>query len=96
MATTIDPFVSVIYDGAWSVSDFERAYKVQALVHGWDEAKTLASVPIFLKGKALRVYTAIASKVTLKEVFDGLKAACTMEPDKALHQFYDLKRKPGE
>jgi hypothetical protein len=85
-----------VYDGTTSASDFERSYKIQALVHGWDDAKTLANIPTFLSSKGLREYNKLTSKNTLKEVFDGLKKGCALSPDIAINMFYEIKRKPGE
>jgi hypothetical protein len=51
MSTVVDPFLSQIYDGSTSPKEFERNFKLQAAVHGWD-AKQLALIEVFLTGDA--------------------------------------------
>ncbi len=44
------------YDGIGDPVDFVRELKIFALMKGWDETKSFASFPVFLKAKAERVY----------------------------------------
>ena len=96
MASVVDPFIGVIYDGNTSSSDFERSFRIQALINDWDGNKQKASIAFFLKGKASRVYAAIVDKSSIDRIFTGLALGCAMPADVALRQFRARKRIKGE
>ena len=87
---------SLVYDGSTSPSDFIRSFQIQALYQDWDGASQLTHIPLFLKGKAKRVYDALTIKTTIKHVTDELLAKCAQSQDQLLYQFYERKRHDDE
>ena len=96
MATRFDSGGVVVYDGSTNPTEFIRQFKIQALYYEWDEAKQLANIELFLKGKAERVFTALNPKTAIKHVFDGLTLACSQSQELLLYQFYERKRGENE
>ena len=76
-ANSLTTVSAVIYDGSTNPSDFVRQFRLQALFHGWNDDKMLSSLPLFLKGRALRNYNDIASKTNLEVVLKALADSCS-------------------
>ena len=87
---------SLVYDGSTCPSDFIRSFQIQALYQDWDGASQLTHIPLFLKGKAKRVYDALTIKTTIKHVTDELLAKYAQSQDQLLYQFYERKRHDDE
>ena len=86
----------LIYNGTTSAKDFRQRFELQALFQGWDAAKQLTSLPLFLSGKAERAYNAIATKTDIADVLTALVAALAPSQDILLYAFYERKLRPGE
>ena len=86
----------VMYDGSSSPVTFVEHFRLQALFHDWDEAKQLTSLPLFLKGKAKRAYTAIVTKTAINVVLKGLIDACAQPQEVLLNEFFQRKQRQGE
>ena len=84
------------YDGTTSPQDFAARYRVLALLESWDAAAQLANLPLFLQGKAKRLYEAVTPKTTLKEALDGLIRACDKPKESSLFEFYQRRFQPPE
>ncbi len=87
---------AVIYDGNSNPETFVQKFKLQALFHDWDAAKQLTSLPLFLKGRAKRMYDAITTKQDIKNVLDELVKSCSQPKELLLYQFYERKRSTNE
>lgn len=85
-----------IYDGTTNPREFERAFVIMALLLDWDDTKQIANIQYFLKSKALRLYTALATKTTVKHVFDELKLKCSDSADVLLAKFYNRSKRSDE
>ena len=92
----IDPFSCVIYDGMSSPKEWIRSFNILAVYQDWDNEKKLANIPLFLKGKAQRVYDGMAMKTEIKQVTDELLAKCAVTSDALIVQFYNRKKKQDE
>ena len=92
----VDPFLVQYYDGLDSPAEFERVYAVTAAMQDWDDDKTLRNLPLFLRGKAKRVYDALATKTTIKHIFDELKLKCAVPRDQLVERFQSRRRHAGE
>ena len=95
-ARGVDPFLVQFYDGLDSPAEFERVYAVTAAMQDWDVDKTLRNLPLFLRGKAKRVYDALATKTTLKHIFDELKLKCAVSREQLVERFQSRRRHAGE
>ena len=84
-----------IYDGATDIADFVSEFKIQAVYSGWEEAEQLAHLPLFLKGKAKRLYDTIATKTKIDDVLAELTKLCAKPKDFVLYQCYGHKLSPG-
>ena len=95
-ANSLTTVSAVIYDGSTNLSDFVRQFRLQALFHGWNDDKMLSSLPLFLKGRALRNYNDIVSKTNLEVVLKALADSCSQPKELLLYQFYERKRTQNE
>ena len=84
------------YDGLTNPCEFERLYSQQAALFGWDDTKQLAHMPLFLVGKAKRVYDAITDKTTLAKAFEGIRKGCAQSKDVLLQDFFQRRRGQSE
>ena len=96
MSLSLEKLDSLIYDGVKSPDDFIRVFKLQSVFQEWNGAAQLANLPLFLKGRALTVFDAIATKTTIAEALAGLVAGCGPNREHYMNEFYARKRKPGE
>ena len=85
-----------IYDGTTNPKEFQRNYMILSVLNEWDDAKQIAHISLFLKAKALRLYTALVTKTTVKHVFDELILKCSDSSETLLLKFYARKRQPDE
>ncbi len=93
---TKDSIDSLIYNGLSDPKKFVERFTLQSALLGWDETAQIAKIPFFLKGKAKRVYTDLATKTTTKHVFDALLKDCQLQQDNLCYQFYNRKRRNNE
>ena len=96
MAVRIDPFSAVIYDGTTSAKEFERQFAITAAINGWNADKQLEFIPLYLKGKALRVYNANETRTDVATVMKTIKDGCGLSPEQAMRMFDSCKRQSGE
>ena len=96
MAKVVSSMASMMYDGSTDPKEFSRQFRLHALFNDWDEAKQLTSLPLFLKGKAERVYNAITVKSKIDDVLKEINKKCAQPQEALLHQFYGRRREPHE
>jgi hypothetical protein len=96
MAHSIDPFVSIIYDGLTSPQVFRRHFNLHAAVNKWDDTAKLKYLPIMLIHKAKRVYDGITQKNNIETVLDELDKGCALSKEVALQRFWSAKREAKE
>ena len=85
-----------IYDGSTDPSEFANEFRIQAVYQEWEEANQLLHLPLFLKGKAKRMYDSITTKTAIDNVLKELIAKCAKPKEAILYKFYGRKFKPGE
>jgi hypothetical protein len=96
MAHSIDPFISIFYNGLTSPQDFRRHFNLHAAVNKWDDAARLKYLPLMLSHKAKREYDKIAQKNNIETVLDELEKGCALSKEIALQRFWNMKRDPKE
>ena len=86
----------VIYDGTTDPKEFVRQFQLQAMFSDWDDAKQLVCLPLFLKGKAMRMYDSITTKTKPADILSELSKKCAQPKELLLYQFYRRERSAGE
>ena len=86
------------YDGTKDVKEFLKAFKLQALVFSWDEAKQCQCIQYLLKGKAERLFEALApgEEKKIESIFKCLQEGCIVPQEVLLDRFFERKPKPNE
>ena len=84
------------YDGTDDVDAFIRDFKIMSLYQKWDAATQLTNLPIFLHGKALRVYTACQTKTTIELALASIRTGCKPPNESLLINFYGRALGPSE
>ena len=88
-------FSSQCYDGSSDPKEFFKSFYLQASMFNLDDAKQAKVVPFFLKGKAERLYNAMAvDKDKIDAVAKAIIDGCTQSQEVLLHSFYN--RRPRE
>jgi hypothetical protein len=95
-ARSFDPFLTVMYNGLTSPSDFRRYFELHAAVNGWDDARCLKTLPLMLEAKAKDVYDEMTNVQTYTAILDELGKKCAMSKEVAWQHFWDAKREPSE
>lgn len=85
-----------IYDGINDPEIFIQEYKICVIMKGWTAAVAKDNFPVFLKGKASRVYANIETKDTIQQLYDGLLLGCKPPNESLLVNFLSRKMKPEE
>ena len=83
-----------IYDGIGDPDTFIQEFRITALFKSWTTANQLQHLPIFLKGKALRVFNAITDRDTIDKALKGLREGCKPPNESLLLSFF--KRSLGK
>jgi hypothetical protein len=96
MAYTLDPYLTVMYNGLTSPQDFRRHFELHSAVNKWDDAAQLKYLPLVLVDKAKRAYDSMQQKNNIKTVLDELETSCALSKEVALQQFYHAKRDTNE
>ena len=94
-----DALSSLFYDGSTCPIKFVRNFELTAIMQDWDEAKQLAHLPKFLKGKAERVFKALdegGERNTIANALKNLQLKCAQTKEVLLTQFFARKRLPNE
>lgn len=65
-----------IYDGIGAPDTFIQEFKTTAQFMNWNSDAQLRNLPIFLQGKALRVFNAIGDKDSIDKTLNGLRTGC--------------------
>jgi hypothetical protein len=96
MAHTLDPYLSIIYNGLTSPQDFRRQFELHCAVNKWDEQAQLKYLPLMLVDKGKRAWDRMTQKTNIKSVLDEIETECAMSKEVALQQFYHAKRDTNE
>ena len=73
MAHSIDPFVSIIYNGLTCPKEFKRHFHLHAAVNKWDDTAKLKYLPLMLTHKGKRVYDGFQTKTNIDTVLEELR-----------------------
>lgn len=84
------------YDGIDDPDTFIQDFKITAIYQKWDETAQLTHFPVFLKGKALRVYTACQEKDTIAICYNAVIAGCKPPNESLLINFFHRTLKQDE
>ena len=87
---------ALLYDGLTDPKDFRKQFELQVAFQGWDAAKQLENLPLFLTGKAQREYDRITTKTSIKDVLKELVTALAKPQDLLINAFYERKPSPNE
>ena len=87
---------ALLYDGLTDPKDFRKQFELQVAFQGWDAAKQLENLPLFLTGKAQREYDRITTKTSVKDVLKELVTALAKPQDLLINAFYERKPSPNE
>lgn len=87
-----------IYEGIKDPEEFVQCFKICKIMKGWTDDIALANFPVFLKAKALRVWTAkeATDKDTLDKAYKIIIAGCKPPNESLLVDFLSRKMKPTE
>jgi hypothetical protein len=82
-----------IYTGVTDAKDFIKAFKLQSICFGWNEAKQCEAIPFLLAGKAENLYEAVGDddKKKINEVFKALTDGCVVSQEVLLDRFFERK-----
>ena len=86
------------YDGLSDISEFERQLTLSAAIFSWDDRKKLELLPLFLKGKARRVFEATNedTKKDFKSLMKAIKDGCSQPSELLFQEFFQRKPSSGE
>ena len=88
---------SLSFDGTSDPKEFFKSFFLQASMFNWDNAKQAKVLPLYLKGKAERIYNAMpADKDKIEEIEKAIVKGCTQSQEVLLHAFYSRKPKEAE
>jgi hypothetical protein len=85
-----------IYDGSTDPEDFVNSFKIQAAE--WSPENQLEYLPLFLRGKAKRLYDAVLAgdKDTIAKALIKIVALCAKPKETLLYKFYQRQLQSGE
>ena len=86
------------YDGNSDPAEFVRSFKLQSFMFSWDDTKQLEVLPLLLKGRAERVFSALEAtkKDTIKKALEEIENGSVQSQEMLLSAFYGRKPAVGE